>query len=68
VLLAGPGVRSTALAGALLSLVALAVVLAEPFFSSQQRLAKRTGRASAGRGRPDPVAGCSRALQPPYTT
>lgn len=36
VLLAGPGVRSTALVGALLSLMAFAVVMAEPFFSSQQ--------------------------------
>ncbi|MER7247212.1 MFS transporter [Kribbella sp. NPDC000426] len=38
-LLAGPGVRSTALAGALLSLLALAVVLAEPFVSSQRQVA-----------------------------
>ncbi len=36
VLLAGPGVRNTALVGALLSLVAFAVVIAEPLFSSQQ--------------------------------
>jgi predicted MFS family arabinose efflux permease len=39
VLLAGPGVRSTALAGALLSLLALAVVLAEPFVSSHRKVA-----------------------------
>jgi DHA1 family inner membrane transport protein len=39
VLLAGPGVRSTALAGALLSLLALAVVLAEPFVSSHRQVA-----------------------------
>ena len=39
VLLPGPGVRSTALIGALLSLVAFAIVLAEPAFSShRQRL------------------------------
>ena len=36
VLLTGPGVRSTALVGALLSLVAFAVVMAEPYFSSQR--------------------------------
>ena len=39
VLLAGPGVRSTALAGALLSVLALAVVLAEPLVSSHRRVA-----------------------------
>ncbi|GAB3053390.1 MFS transporter [Intrasporangium mesophilum] len=68
-LLAGPGVRSTALAGALLSLVALALVLAEPLFSSQ-RLAMATGRPSRARGRPDPVAGCSarHVMQPPSTS
>ena len=68
VLLAGPGVRSTALAGALLSLVALALVLAEPFFSSQ-RLAKDAGRPSPARGRPDPMSGCParHVLQPPST-
>ncbi|MEU8401665.1 MFS transporter [Nonomuraea sp. NPDC048892] len=38
VLLPGPGVRSTALAGALLSLVAFAIVLAEPVVSSRRRI------------------------------
>ena len=50
VLLAGPGVRSTALVGALLSLVALVVVLAEPFFSSWRRVAPTTRRPRAARG------------------
>jgi DHA1 family inner membrane transport protein len=36
VLLSGPGARSTALVGALLSLVAFAIVLAEPVFSSRR--------------------------------
>jgi predicted MFS family arabinose efflux permease len=61
VLLAGPGVRSTALVGAVLSLVAFAVVLAEPFFSSQRRVAPIIRR---------PAAGCSATgmLQPPSTS
>ncbi|TMR15823.1 MFS transporter [Nonomuraea turkmeniaca] len=42
VLLPGPGVRSTALVGALLSLVAFAIVLAEPVFSSQRKAAPAT--------------------------
>jgi predicted MFS family arabinose efflux permease len=42
VLLSGPGARSTALVGALLSLVALAVVLAEPAFSSRRNVAPAT--------------------------
>jgi predicted MFS family arabinose efflux permease len=64
-LLAGPGVRGTALVGALLSLAALAFVLAEPFFSSRRQVARR----SAALRRPCPVAGCSasRMLQPPST-
>ncbi|MGW5240697.1 MFS transporter [Monashia sp. NPDC004114] len=69
VLLAGPGVRSTALVGALLSLVALALVLAEPLFSSQ-RLAMAARRPPRARGRPDLVAGCSarHVMQPPSTS
>jgi MFS transporter, DHA1 family, inner membrane transport protein len=43
VLLPGPGVRSTALVGGLLTALAFAIVLAEPVFSSRRR-------ASAGRG------------------
>ncbi len=39
VLLTGAGVRSTALAGALLTLVGFVVVLTEPAFSSQQHVA-----------------------------
>jgi predicted MFS family arabinose efflux permease len=39
VLLLGPGVRSTAIVGALLSLVAFASVLAEPVFSSRRQVA-----------------------------
>jgi predicted MFS family arabinose efflux permease len=39
VLLTGPGVRSTALVGALLSMTAFAVVMAEPFCSSQRKIA-----------------------------
>ncbi|MEO3856420.1 MFS transporter [Acrocarpospora sp. B8E8] len=42
VLLPGPGPRSTALAGALLSLAALAIVLAEPVFSSRRKAAPAT--------------------------
>ncbi|MBF8187007.1 MFS transporter [Nonomuraea sp. K274] len=42
VLLLGPGVRSTALVGALLSLAAFAVVLAEPVFSSRRKVAPAT--------------------------
>jgi predicted MFS family arabinose efflux permease len=42
VLLSGPGVRGTALAGALLSLVAFAIVLAEPYFSSRRKIAPAT--------------------------
>jgi len=38
VMLSGAGVRSTALAGAVLTLVAFVVVLAEPAFSSQRRV------------------------------
>jgi predicted MFS family arabinose efflux permease len=41
-LLLGPGVRSTALVGALLSLVAFAIVLAEPAFSSRRQVAPAT--------------------------
>lgn len=37
-LLPGPGVRSTALTGALLSLVAVAILLAEPIFASRRRV------------------------------
>ncbi|WP_090764056.1 MFS transporter [Nonomuraea maritima] len=48
VLLPGAGVRSTALAGALLSLAALAVVLAEPAVSSRRKVvAATTGQALA---------------------
>jgi MFS transporter, DHA1 family, inner membrane transport protein len=70
VLLAGPGVRSTALVGALLSVVAFAVVLAEPFFSSRRQVAPITRRPSAARGRPGLVAGCSASgmPQPPSTS
>lgn len=42
VLLPGPGVRSTALAGALLSLAAFAIVLAEPVLSSRRKIAPAT--------------------------
>ncbi|MEU8386319.1 MFS transporter [Streptosporangium sp. NPDC048865] len=42
VLLPGPGVRSTALAGALLSLAAFAIVLAEPALSSRRKGAPAT--------------------------
>ncbi|MEU4408733.1 MFS transporter [Streptosporangium sp. NPDC023963] len=42
VLLPGPGVRSTALAGALLSLAAFAIVLAEPVLSSRRKGAPAT--------------------------
>lgn len=42
VLLPGPGLRSTALVGALLSLVAFAMALAEPVFSSRRKLAAAT--------------------------
>ncbi|MEV5496235.1 MFS transporter [Nonomuraea fuscirosea] len=42
VLLPGPGVRSTALAGALLSLVAFAIVLAEPAVSSRRKITRAT--------------------------
>ncbi|MEN3309720.1 MAG: transporter, family, inner rane transport protein [Micromonosporaceae bacterium] len=42
VLLPGSGVRSTALVGALLSVVALALVLAEPVCSSRRRVAPLT--------------------------
>ena len=70
VLLAGPGVRSTALVGALLSVVAFAVVLAEPFFSDRRQVAPITRRPSAARGHPGLVAGCSASgmLQPPSTS
>jgi predicted MFS family arabinose efflux permease len=47
-LLVGPGVRSTALVGALLSLVAVAVVLAEPFFSSRRQNAATSVGALGG--------------------
>jgi DHA1 family inner membrane transport protein len=46
VLLPGPGVRSTALVGALLSLVAFAIVLAEPVFSSRRWVAPATADES----------------------
>ncbi len=67
VLLAGPGVRSTALVGALLSLVAFAVVLAEPVFSSRRQVSPATPRPLAARGPSGHVAQCStnRVLQPP---
>jgi predicted MFS family arabinose efflux permease len=39
VLLPGPGVRSTALVGALLTLLGFAVVLSEPLFSSRRHVA-----------------------------
>jgi len=42
VLLPGPGVRSTALFGALLSLAAFAIVLAEPLFASRRRMTPAT--------------------------
>lgn len=42
VLLPGPGLRSTALVGALLSLAAFAMALAEPVFSSRRKLAPAT--------------------------
>jgi predicted MFS family arabinose efflux permease len=42
VLLPGPGVHSTALVGALLSLVAFAIVLAEPVLASQRQVASPT--------------------------
>jgi predicted MFS family arabinose efflux permease len=47
-LLTGPGVRSTALAGALLTVVALGVVLAEPWLASSRR-AGLTGARSGAR-------------------
>jgi MFS transporter, DHA1 family, inner membrane transport protein len=61
VLLTGPGVRSTALVGALLSVVAFALVMAEPLFSSRRQVAPI---------RPSLVAGCSAGgmLQPPSTS
>jgi predicted MFS family arabinose efflux permease len=67
VLLAGPGVRSTALVGAALSLVALAVVLAEPLFASTRRVSPIARRPTGARGRQGPAAGCSacRTVQPP---
>jgi DHA1 family inner membrane transport protein len=68
VLLAGSGgVRSTALVGALLSLVAFVVVLAEPFFSSERQVAPIIRRPFPARGRPGLVAGCAAGgmLQPP---
>ncbi|MFC6085093.1 MFS transporter [Sphaerisporangium aureirubrum] len=43
VLLPGPGVRSTALVGALLSLAGFAIVLAEPLLSSRRKAATTTG-------------------------
>jgi DHA1 family inner membrane transport protein len=42
VLLPGPGVHSTALAGALLSLAAFAIALAEPLFSSRRNVTPAT--------------------------
>lgn len=51
VLLTSSGVRSTALVGALLSLVAFAVVIAEPLFSSQRQ-------PPTAQGGPRLVAGC----------
>jgi predicted MFS family arabinose efflux permease len=46
-LLAGPGVRSTALVGALLTVVALGVVLAEPWLASSRRAGLTPARSGA---------------------
>jgi predicted MFS family arabinose efflux permease len=64
VLLPGPGVRSTALVAALVSLAAFAIVLAEPALSSRRRVAPATARRARARAR----RSCNPApLLPPTT-
>jgi DHA1 family inner membrane transport protein len=52
VLLSGAGVRSTALVGALITLVALAVVIAEPVFSSRRHVMPAAAEAARQDARP----------------